>query len=164
MQTNNPLIVKNWNVREVLQKKVEELGGYLNPLADLISDANREFDNSIANIDEDIKALQAHKKKLQKQKQDINSQISLFLMDELGVEKIEGDRVSSITCTKYKGEVIKEDFVFTPSISKAEIEVLLMELGKGDFELVRKVTPPKASSIKINKRRIEKAEVIKDEN
>lgn len=153
MQTNNPLIKKAWNVREVLKRKVEELEGYLAPIADLVSDANREFDNTISNIDEDIKALQAHKKKLQKQKQDINSQIALFLKEELGVTKVEGIKVSSITYQDEKESVVKEDLVFVPSVSKAEIEVILMEAGKGDFEIIKKITEKKPSTIKINKRR-----------
>ena len=42
--------------------------------------------------------------------------------------------------------------------------MLLMEQGFGDFELVRKVTPPKPSSIRINKRKVEKVEVVENEH
>ena len=86
----------------ILDIKVGQVGA--NGTADYIGLAIENIDNSITRIDDAIKELQAIKKDMKSQQDTIKIGSAKWLSDN-GIDKLQGDRVSSVTISPKKESV-----------------------------------------------------------
>ncbi|MCK4500165.1 hypothetical protein KAU11_06680 [Candidatus Babeliales bacterium] len=122
-----------WKLQKIEEAKLPTESGIADYIALAIQNLNKEI--------EYIKSIEAEYKEqsdaLKEQIEAIKVQGAKFFNDA-GIVKIEGVICSSITLTKGKEiettETIKK--VFTPLISKAEIEELLIGLGKAEMKTI----------------------------
>ena len=140
-----------WKV-DTLQSKGMQTGS---GIADYIANAVNNIENEIDYISSMEQEYKQRKKELKEQAEKIKT-VGAEFFQEMGVVKIEGINCSSITVTKGKDEKVEthNEKVFTPLISQAEIEELLIGLGKAEMqtqtiEKKSKHIPPK---LRINKR------------
>lgn len=84
-------------VQAVLDRKVEEVGA--NGTADYVYRAISNIDDGIKRIDEAIKELQSIKKDMKSQQEIIKIGTAKWLTSN-GIDKLQGDRVSSLTVTE----------------------------------------------------------------
>ena len=125
---------------------------------------------SVDNLDAQLLQLKAVKAELAQREKAIKSQIESIKTDgatfllENGLEKLDGVICSSVSVTSAKEEKITEveEKEFVMNISQAELEELLIGLGKAEMKSVtkEKVTKAQPAKIRINKRKIALSEVI----
>ncbi|WP_345985298.1 hypothetical protein WCX49_11895 [Sulfurimonas sp. HSL-1656] len=132
-------------------------------LADYIALALRNVDGELAYL-KDIKSQISDREKFMKaQAEKIKLGGAAFMLEN-GLEKLEGEICSSITVTAAKEatetEVTEE--VFTLLVDEAEAQELLIALGKAEMRKVTKTKTTEATpaKIKVNQRRVAKAEVV----
>lgn len=122
-----------WKLQKIEEAKLPTESG----IADYIALAIQNLENEV----EYIKSIEADYKS---QKAYLNSQIEVIkvqgakFFNDAGIVKVEGVICSSITLTKGKETETTETTkkVFTPLISKAEIEELLIGLGKAEMKTI----------------------------
>ena len=117
-------------------------------LADYIYRGVSEVDNDLLQLKalkDEIKEREAH---LKAQKASILSGSASFLLSN-GIDKLEGNLVSSVTVNKGKDETTKQ--VFTLLVTKKESESFMIEAG---IAVMTDVEVPKThDTIRINKRK-----------
>ena len=124
---------------------------------------------SVSNLESQQLQLKAVKQEITQREKAIKSQIEsikidggLFLLEN-GLERLDGLICSSVTVSKAKECVITTQEVkeFVMNISQAELEELLIGLGKAEIvtKTVEKTSNYIPSKLKINKRKIALAEV-----
>lgn len=86
----------------ILDIKVGQVGA--NGTADYIGLAIENIDTSIARIDDAIKELQSIKKDMKSQQETIKIGASKWLSDN-GIEKLQGDRISSVSVSSKKENI-----------------------------------------------------------
>ena len=86
----------------ILDIKVVQVGA--NGTADYIGLAIENIDTSIARIDEAIKEFQSIKKDMKSQQETIKIGASKWLSDN-GIDKLQGDRISSVTVSNKKESI-----------------------------------------------------------
>ena len=135
-------------VRAVIKSKVEEYNNKNLPTEQCIADYIGE---SVADIDDKIKRLKAYKQEitdginaLTTHKAEAMQECYLALKEDLGVDKLKGTAVSSITL-KEKNVSMTKKFVLDEDKDK------LVELGFAHYEDAIKEIP---ATIKINKKRV----------
>ena len=125
-------------------------------LADYIALGIENLNNKLFYAQEVKKEYEEDIKEIKGQIEHIKIGGAKFLTDT-GIEKLEGVICSSITISKEKQaeDIETTEMVFTPLISQAEIEELLIALGKAEMKEVvtTKTTNFIPSKLKINKKR-----------
>ena len=153
---------KTKNVTENLKWKLERLQEDNLPvqtgLADYIALTIDELDMQTNQIKMLIKEAQSRKKELEEQKQEVATGSAEFLKS-MGIDKLEGNIVSSVTIQKGKEAAVKEKF--TRDCTIQEMEACLLNAGLGHLESIG--VPAAKDKIKINKRRVIVPEVEGDE-
>lgn len=86
----------------ILDRKVEKVGA--NQTADYIGRAIENIESGIDRIDDAIKELQAIKKDMQSQSEVIKIGAAKWLL-ECGIDKLQGDRISSISVSDKKESI-----------------------------------------------------------
>ncbi len=148
------------NVADTLNWKLETLARENLPtdtgIADYIAFAIENLEKKADYIKQIEEQLKKEKNAIKEQIERIKVEGAKFFNDN-GIVKIEGVICSSITVTPGREEEVKVEKVkeFVPLISQAEIEELLIGLGKAEIrtiekEKVQKAIPPK---LRINKRK-----------
>lgn len=134
-------------IRAILKSKIEEYANKNLPIEQCTADYIGE---SISDIDDKIKRLKSYKQDitdginaLTKHKAEAMQECYLALKDDLGVEKLRGTVISSITL-KDKNISMTKKFVLDADKNE------LVQLGFAHYEDDIKDIPP---SIKINKKR-----------
>lgn len=142
----------DWKIKTIEAKKLPTETA----IADYIALGIQNLDNKLEYIKNTKAELDKDAKTIKNQIEHIKIEGAKFLKDA-GIEKLDGLICSSITLTNEKKETEEytKKLVFTPLISQAEIEELLIGLGKAEMrEVVETKTtnyiPPK---LKINPRR-----------
>ena len=147
------------NVKETLKWKLERLQEddtqVAERLADYIGLSVLEVDAQIAYLKEAKAEISKREKDLKEQKEAILEGSASFLID-MGVDKLEGIFVSSITVTASKEASTK--YKYTLLVDKKEAEQYLLDAGLAVMEGVE--TPATKSKVRINKRKIALSEVI----
>ncbi len=117
--------------------------------------------DSIAAQLEELKSLKKQildrEKQLKEQDTSIKEGTADFLLS-MGLDKLDGNLVSSITISKGKPATTKQKFV--SNISKKEIEELVVKSGMGYYEEVE--VPATPDVVRVNKRKIALSEVVED--
>jgi len=146
-------------MREILERKTQEVGAA--GLADYVALTTENIENRIERIDVAIAELQAMKKAAHGQKEIVREAVADFLM-AAGVERLEGDRVSSITVympkPKHKVVVLDKEAAIESGFAKVTVDTTALKNALENGEEIPEevatietvVEPPK---IKINKRR-----------
>lgn len=147
------------DVRSTLEWKMQSLQENDLPvqegIADYIGLALDEIalkENQLKQVKQEIAERQ---KELSEQKESIKSG-SVSFFEQYGIEKLEGNIISSITIIKAKDAGTKK--VFKTELSKKEIEDFLIESGLGFYE--EEPTEATSASIRVNKRKIALSEVV----
>ena len=150
--SNNVADTLNWKLEALAKENLPTDTGIADYIAFAVENLEKKIDY-IKQIEEQIKK---EKNAVKEQIERIKVEGAKFFNDN-GIVKIEGVICSSITVTKGKEEEVKVETVkeFVPLISQAEIEELLIGLGKAEIrtvqkEKVQKAIPPK---LRINKRK-----------
>jgi len=155
---------KSTSVEDTLNWKLVELSKENKPtdtgIADYIAFA-------VKNLEQQVKYIGDMEKEIKEKKKAINDQIDKIkiegakFFENNGIVRIDGVVCSSITVIPAKQESVKAEKVqeFIPLISQAEIEELLIGLGKAEMRTVEKEKTTKATpaKLKINKRTSKKA-------
>ena len=93
-------------------------------------------------VSEREKSLKSHSKQIKEE--------GAKFLENYGIEKMEGNIVSSITITKGKPTSIKQKFV--TELSKKEIEELIITSGFGYYEDIE--VPETVDMLRVNKRKV----------
>lgn len=144
-------------IQTILNFKVEAVGA--NQTADYIGRAVENIESSVDRIDDAIKELQAIKKDMQSQSEVIKIGAARWL-SECGIDKLQGDRISSISVSDKK-ESIKlivedEDNVINAGYFKTVIDSVALKnaLVSGvDIDGVKLEIVHNEPSLRINKRK-----------
>lgn len=122
-----------WKLQKIEEAKLPTESGIADYIALAIQNLENEVDY-IKSIEIDYKE---QRETIKEQIEAIKVQGAKFFNDA-GIVKVEGVICSSITLTKGKEEATTETTkkVFTPLISNAEIEELLIGLGKAEMKTV----------------------------
>jgi len=146
-------------MREILERKTQEVGAA--GLADYVALCIENIDDRIERIDAAIDELQAMKKAAQGQKEIVREAVADFLVSA-GVDKLEGDRVSSLTVydPKPKSKLVVRDKQKAVDLGFAKVAVDTTALKKAiesgeeiPEEVATLETVVEQPKIKINKRR-----------
>ncbi len=122
-----------WKLQRIEEAKLPTESGIADYIALAIQNLENEVDY-IKSVETDYKE---QREAIKEQIEAIKVQGAKFFNDA-GIVKVEGVICSSITLTKGKEEVTTETTkkVFTPLITNAEIEELLIGLGKAEMKPV----------------------------
>lgn len=173
MSENNQIVFKHTSletttdVSSCLDWKMESIRADKLPvdtgLADYIS-------FGVDNLEAQLSQLKALKAQATKREKEIKSQIEYIKIDgasfllENGLERLDGLICSSVTVSKEKQASVTtiEEREFVMNISQAELEELLIGLGKAEIKTVtkEKTTNSIPAKLKINKRKIAHAEIV----
>lgn len=124
-------------------------------IADYIGLAIDEIEFKENQLKQVKKEISERETELKYQKASIKEGAAVFL-EQYGIEKLEGNIISSITINKAKEAGTKK--VFKTELSTKEIQDFLIESGLGYYEEVE--TNGSKASIRVNKRKIALSEVI----
>ena len=83
-------------------------------------------------------------------------------LEQMGVEKLQGHIVSSVTISKAKPSTEKSKRKLKYLVPVEEIEELLITLGKAEYETVTTVSDPIPPKLRVTARRVKNVEVIDD--
>ena len=140
-------IMPKEEIPAILDAKIEEYKEKNLPVEQGLSDY---IARSMQNIDSDIEKLKNYKKliderikEFQVKKSEISEKIANYLENNLGVDKLKGLEVSSITVKPESERDVKK---FVLDASRDE----LIEKGLAHYEITKTINP---KQIKINKRR-----------
>ena len=143
--------ILNWKLIDYREKNIPigVISDYIYKGIDEVDLKIEQLGNYKKMIDDEIKDLKMHKETIKIK--------AAEWFEENGIDKLEGIEVSSITLTKPSEakEEEKEVKTLICSLSKDEINDFLVtqDLAKYEKKIETKITPAKASMIKINKRR-----------
>jgi len=122
-------------------------------LADYIALGVKNLEKKYRYVDDVIKTYQAEKEAIKGQIERVKIDGAKFLVEN-GIERLDGVVCSSITVTKEKPEIIEktEKREFVPLVSEAEIEELLLSLGKAEIRsiIVEKTSKAIPAKLRIN--------------
>jgi len=131
-------------------------------LADYIAFGVSNLDSQLLQL-KAVKAEITHREKdLKMQIEDIKTSGATFLLEN-GIDKLTGVICSSVTVTKAKEETVttKEVKEIVLNISQAEVEELLIGLGKAELvtKTVEKTSNAIPAKLRINKRKVVTGEI-----
>lgn len=152
-------------------EKSEDVKDTLNWKLTRIQEANMPMESGIAdyialaiqNLEHEIEYIKEIEGNYKEKREEISKQIEQIKIEganffnDVGIVKVDGVICSSITLTKQKDSITTETSkkVFKTSLSQAEIEELLLGLGKAEIVTVIEEKTSKAipAKLKINKRK-----------
>jgi len=144
-------IVPKEEITFLLDAKIEEFKEKNLPVEESLADY---IALGMQNIDDEIERLKNYKKMIdekikeyQNKKSEISEEVADYFENNLGVGKLKGLIVSSITI-KPESKSTRKKLVY--DADKKDIETKLLELGLAHYEEEVKINP---KQIKINKRR-----------
>jgi len=144
-------VVPREEIPAILDAKIEEYKEKNLPieqgLADYIAKGMQNIDDEIEKLKNYKKLIDEQIKEFQVRKSEISEEIANYLENNLGVDKLKGLEVSSITI-KPESESKRKKLVY--DIDKKILEKKLVELGFAHYEEEIKIAP---KQVKINKRR-----------
>jgi len=154
------------NVGDTLSWKIEAIKADKLPidtsLADYIAFANDNLEAQLAQLKAVKTEIGQREKALKSQIEHIKVDGATFLLEN-GLERLDGVICSSVTVTEAKSEKITttETKEFVMNITQAELEELLIGLGKAEMKTVtkEKVTEEQPAKIRINKRKLHTLEI-----
>ena len=144
-----------WKMQTLNEAELDVQGG----LADYIGLSLDEIETQKLNLKAVKAEVGLREKDLTAQSENIKAGAVEF-MEQYGIEKLEGNIVSSVTVSKGKDATTKKKFV--TELTKKQIEEMVIEAGFGFYEDVE--VPATESKVRVNKRKIALAEVVEDEN
>ena len=152
----------NSKVVEVLNWKLQALEEEARPLEEGIADY---IGFTLDNLKQSVSSKKFYIEELKKlikadevQMENIKTEGVKFL-EQMGVEKLQGYIVSSVTISKAKPRTTKTKEVLKYLVSKEEIEELLVTLGKAEWETVTTTSDEIAPKLRVTPRRIKNVEV-----
>jgi len=149
-------------VVETLHWKMQALKDQERPLEEGISDY---IGFTLDNLQQSITSKKFYINELQKLIKADEVQAERIKLDgvqfleQMGVERLEGHIVSSVTVTKAKAPQTKEKRKLKYLVPVEEIETLLVQLGKAEYETVvtsTKAIPPR---LRVTQRQVKNVEV-----
>jgi len=154
------------DVQDTLSWKIEAIKADGLPidtsLADYIAFATDNLEAQLAQLKAVKGEIGQREKVLKSQIEHIKVDGAIFLLEN-GLERLDGVICSSVTVTEAKAPktVITETKEFVMNISQAELEELLIGLGKAEMKTVitEKTTNAIPAKIRINKRKIALSEI-----
>ncbi len=153
---------KNSDVVDTLNWKLKSLEEENRPVEEGISDyigfALDHLDQSIDSKKFYIKELRQLITQDQKQIEAIKVDGVLFF-EQLGVEKLQGNIVSSVTISKGKEAEEKSKKRLKYLVPVEEIEELLITLGKAEYETVTTLSDPTPAKLRVTQRRVKNVEI-----
>ena len=145
------------DVSIILDRKVSDVG--VNRTVDYIGTALDNIDSAVNRIDEAIKELQAIKKSAKSQEETIKIGVASWLQEN-GINKLQGDRISSISVMKKKEAIelivkdeesaINEGF-FKMTLDKTALKNAILDGKNVDGSYLE--TTHNEDSIRLNKSR-----------
>jgi len=154
---------ENPKVVEVLNWKLQALEEEDRPLeegiADYIGFTLDNLQQSISSKKFYIEGLNKLIKKDEVQTENIKTEGVKFL-EQMGVDKLRGYIVSSVSISKGKESQRKEKKKLKYLVPVEEIEELLITLGKAEYETVTTETKPIPPKLRVTQRRIKNVEVV----
>ena len=117
-------------------------------LADYIALAVTEVDGQLYQLKAVKQEIADRERWLKAQKENILKGAAHFIEDQ-GVDRLEGNIVSSVTVTPPKAATTKKKFVL--KVTKGEMEKFLVEMDLAKYEEVE--VPETAAKVRINKRK-----------
>ena len=158
LETNSDVIdVLNWKL-EALKKEERPLE---EGIADYIGFTLDNLKQSIASKKFYIEELRKLIKMDDVQTENIKTKGAKFL-EQMGVEKLQGHIVSSVSITKGKAHSTKKKQVLKYLVPKEEIEELLITLGKAEYETVESTSDAVPRKLKVIARRVKNVEVAEE--
>ena len=152
----------NSKVVEVLNWKLQALEEEARPLEEGIADY---IGFTLDNLKQSISSKKFYIEELQKlikadevQMENIKTEGVKFL-EQMGVEKLQGHIVSSVTISKAKPSSTKTKEVLKYLVSKEEIEELLVTLGKAEWETVTTTSDEIPQKLRVTARRVKNVEI-----
>jgi hypothetical protein len=165
MEQNNPILIRatsletSPNIKDTLNWKLdrirEEDENVSKELADYFGLAFRSVEEDIEKIDRVMAEFKARKEQLKKQHLAMKEDGALWL-EEMGIERLDGRYISSVTINKGKPE--RNKTVFTLLVDKKASEAFLADSGLGVYESVE--VPATKDTLKVNKRKLALSEVV----
>jgi hypothetical protein len=153
----------NPKVVEVLNWKLQALEEEARPLEEGIADyIGFTLDNlkqSTASKKFYIEELKKLIKADEVQMENIKTEGVKFL-EQMGVEKLQGHIVSSVSIAKAKPSTTKTKEVLKYLVPKEEIEELLITLGKAEWETVTTTSDEIPPKLRVTARRVKNVEVV----
>ena len=153
---NNPKVV------EVLNWKLQALKEEARPLEEGIADY---IGFTLDNLKQSISSKKFYIEELKKliktdevQMENIKTEGVKFL-EQMGVEKLQGHIVSSVTISKAKPSSTKTKEVLKHLVPQEEIEELLVTLGKAEWETVTTTSDEIPPKLRVTPRSIKNVEV-----
>lgn len=156
---NNPKVV------EVLNWKLQALKEEERPIEEGIADY---IGFSLDNLKQSITSKKFYIEELKKliradevQAEKIKTEGVKFLQ-QLGVDRLKGHIVSSVTISKAKPSTTKTKEVLRYLVPVEEIEELLVTLGKAEWETVTTTSDEIPPKLRLSQRRVKNVEVVED--
>lgn len=155
------------NVKETLGWKLENLKAENLPmdtgLADYIAFGTDNLDAQLRQLKAAKDEIAKREKLIKEQKEAISIDGAAFLLEN-GIDRLDGAICSSVTVTAAKEEKREEieKEIFQINISEQELQDLLIALGKAEMKTIteEKITKAQPAKLRINKRKVQPAEVI----
>ncbi len=144
------------DIKEILQTKALNIGA--NGMADYILFTVENIEDKRTRMKSAIKEFQGLLKDLDGQEQMVKEEIATFFAEQ-GIDRLEGDRVSSITVTqpapKKKLIVHDKDFFMREGYTKVSLDETKIknDIDLFDVEMAEMEVVEFATKVKINKRR-----------
>ncbi len=143
--TNDIIGTLEWKIKVLTDSELPVQEG----LADYIGLSIEEIEMQERQLKELKAQLSAREKELKEQKQNILQDGAKFF-EQYGIDRMDGNMVSSVTITKGKDATTKQKFV--TNLTSKEKEALIYDAGFGHYEDVEvEALKPR---LKINKRKI----------
>ncbi len=156
---------KSIEVVDALEWKMKVLEEQGRPIEESLSDyigfsldnLNRSIDAKKFYIDE-LKAL------IKKDEEQINliKTDGVKFLDNLGVDRLNGHIVSSVTISKERPAQTKEKQVLKYLLPKDEIEQFLIDTGKAEMETIITETKDIPRKIRVTQRRVKNIEIVEE--
>lgn len=151
------------DVVDTLKWKLKALEDEERPIEEGIADyLGFTLDNLTQSIDSKKFYIEELKKLIKKDEVQIEAikVDGVKFLESLGVEKLQGHIISSVTISKGKEAQEKSKEVFKYLVPVEEIEELLIVLGKAQRVTVTTVSDPIPSKLRVTPRRVKNVEVL----
>ena len=155
----------NSNIVDTLNWKLKALEDEARPLEEGIADyLGFTLDNLKQSIDSKKFYIEELKKLIKTDEVQIENikTDGVKFLEQMGVEKLQGHIVSSVTISKAKPSTEKSKRKLKYLVPVEEIEELLITLGKAEYETVTTVSDPIPPKLRVTARRVKNVEVIDD--
>ncbi len=157
-KSTNVVDTLNWKLKALEDEARSQEEGICDYIGFTLDNLNQSIDSKKFYITELQQLIKQDSNQIEAIKVD-----GVKFLESMGVEKLQGHIISSVTISKGKPGTKKQKKKLKYLVPVEEIEELLITLGKAEYETVTTLSDAIPPKLRVTPRRVKNVEVIEDE-